>query len=442
MEEIMGKAREIALKVLKEVNAGGKYVNISLKQNLDRAKIDSRDARLVTQLVYGTLENQINIDKILKQFAKLNRTNPWVENILRMGCYQILYLDKIPDSAACNEAVTLCKKYASNSLAGFVNGVLRNIVRNKEKLVTQKVSAFPSWIIEKWEKDYGYDVVKQMTDISLVDRSITIRANRSVISKEQLAAKLQDMGVEVKNGLYFEEALRIRITGNVGDNPLYKEGLFTVQGESSMLVSHIVNPKKDDIILDACSAPGGKAIHMAEMMENQGKIYAWDVHPHRVELIKRNCKRMGVNIINAEEQDARLFRPDLEKYFDRVLIDAPCSGLGVAHHKPDISLKITPEKLKSLAALQWDIISTCSRYVKPGGILVYSTCTINSDENEKIINRFLDEFPDFAIDEFTDEVPDYFKNRIEEPGMIRLTPGRDGLDGFFIARMRRKNSNA
>ena len=434
----MSKAREIALKVLKEVNADSKYVNISLKQHLDRAKLDERDARLATQLVYGTLENQISIDKTLKQFAKLKRANPWVENILRMGCYQILYLDRIPDSAACNEAVKLCKKYAPKYLVGFVNGVLRNIVRNKDKLIKQNIPAFPSWLIEKWRTDYGDDMVKQMTDVDSVDRSITIRVNRSAISKEQLANELRSMGAGVKNGLYLEEALRIQSVGNIGDNPLYKQGLFTVQGESSMLVSHIVNPQKEEFILDACSAPGGKAIHMAELMENRGKIYAWDIHPHRIELIKRNCKRMGANIINAQEQDARLFRPDLEKYFDRVLIDAPCSGLGVAHNKPDIILKITPEKLSSLAALQWDIISTCSRYVKPGGILVYSTCTINSDENEKIINRSLDEFSDFVLDDFTDEVPGYFKSRIEEPGMIRLTPGRDGLDGFFIARMRRK----
>lgn len=437
----MSKAREVALKVLKEVNADGKYVNISLKQHLDRSKLDDRDVRLATQLVYGTLEKQMIIDNTLKQFTKLKRPNPWVENILRMGCYQILYLDKIPDSAACNEAVGLCKKYVSKSLAGFVNGVLRNIVRNKDRLNVQNISTFPSWIIEKWKSDYGADLAEQMTDISSLDRSITIRVNRAAISKEDLANKLQSMGIEVKDGLYLEEALRVQITDNIGENPLYKKGFFTVQGESSMLVAHIVNPKADELILDACSAPGGKAIHMAELMGNRGKIYAWDVHPHRIELIKRNCQRMGVNIINAEKQDARFFRPDMEKYFDRVLIDAPCSGLGVAHHKPDISLKITTEKLSSLSALQWDIISTCSRYVKPGGILVYSTCTINYDENEKIINRFLNEFPDFVLDDFSDEVPDYFKKRIEEAGMIRLTPGRDGLDGFFIARMRRKNGN-
>jgi len=437
MEEVMDKAREIALTVLKEVNVDGKYANISLKEHLDRARIEDRDVRLVTQLVYGTLENQAAIDDIIRKFAKMKRANPWVENILRMGCYQILFLDKIPDSAACNEAVELCKKYASAFLAGFVNGVLRNIVRNKENLSISKTKLFPSWLIEKWRKAYGSSMVNQMTDISHMDKGITIRINTSV-SKAVVIEQLRNMGIEVEEGLYFDEALRIGASGNIADNPLYKKGLFTVQGESSMLVTHILNPQKGEVILDACSAPGGKAIHIAELMKGQGKVYAWDVHPHRVELIERNCKRMGTAIIHVQQQDARLFRSEFEKSFDRVLIDAPCSGLGVVYHKPDIKLKITPEKLDALSALQWDIISICCRYVKPGGTLVYSTCTINPDENEKIIQRFLRDFPDFVIDDFTNEIPDLLKQAILEPGMIQLIPGRDKVDGFFIARMRRK----
>jgi len=438
MEEVMDKAREIALIVLKEVNVDGKYANISLKQHLDKARMDSRDARLATQLVYGTLENQPGIDIIIRKFAKLKRANPWVENILRMGCYQILYLDKIPDSAACNESVELCKKYAPGFFTGFVNGVLRNIARNKDKLHVNKSQLFPSWIIEKWRKEYGDDMVRQMTSGSDTDGKITIRINRFLTNSTELVKQLNDMGIDTESGLYFDEALRIKVSGNIGDNPLYKKGLFIVQGESSMLVSHIVNPQKGETILDACSAPGGKAIHIAELMKGQGKIFAWDIHSHRVELIRRNCSRMGITIIDAQKQDAQLYRPDLDGYFDRILVDAPCSGLGVAHHKPDIKLNLTPEKLEDLAALQWNIISTCSLYVKPGGVLVYSTCTINWDENERIIQKFLENHDDFALYDFTNEIPDSLRQGVIKPGMIRLTPGRDKLDGFFIARMRRK----
>ncbi len=448
MEEIMDKARRIALIVLKEVNEDKKYANISLKEHINRAALDERDAAFVTQLVYGTLENQSIIDQVLRKFAKMKKVNPWIENILRMGCYQILYLDRVPDSAACNESVKLCQSFGFASLKGFVNGVLRNISRKKKTLDILKKTlvdakslaslyGFPLWLIEMWSKEYGIEATRKIIKNSVGPSWTTIRVNGGKIKREEVAKRLIEQGVEVKKGLYFDNALRVRGIGDIQSNPLYQQGLFTVQGESSMLACHILNPNSGEHILDACSAPGGKAIYLAELMNMEGKVYAFDNHDHRVELINKNIERMEAFIIHTRLQDATIFNPEFEENIDRVLLDVPCSGWGVMHKKPDIKLRITKEDLNSLYKLQWDILTTCSRYVKYGGVLVYSTCTINPYENNKMVERFLKEYPEFELDEFNKELPDDLKDFIIKDGMIQLMPCKEGLDGFFIAKLRR-----
>jgi len=448
MEEIMDKARRIALIVLKEVNEDQKYANISLKEHINRAKLNERDAAFVTQLVYGTLENQGIIDQALRKFAKMNRVNPWVKNILRMGCYQILYLDRVPDSAACNESVKLCQGFGFASLKGFVNGVLRNISRKKKTLGILMESpmdakslaswyGFPLWLVEMWIKEYGKEAARRIVENSVGPSWTTIRINRRKTSREEVIESLVDQGADVKEGIYFDNALRVRGIGNIQNNPLYQQGLFTVQGESSMLACHILGPNPGECVLDACSAPGGKAIYLAELMNMEGKIYAFDNHEHRVELINKNRERMKASIVHTRIQDATIFNPEFEGNIDRVLLDVPCSGWGVMHKKPDIKLRISKEELDSLYQLQWDILTNCSRYLKYDGILVYSTCTINPWENNRMIERFLNENPEFVLEGFHKELPNGLKDFVIQDGMIQLMPNKEGLDGFFIAKLRR-----
>ncbi len=444
----MDRARQIALIVLKEVNDDGKYANISLKEHLKGAGLDNRDASFVTQLVYGTLENQAVIDEILKEFANMKKVNPWIENILRLGCYQIVYLDRVPDSAACNESVKLCTKFGLKPLRGFVNGVLRNISRKKDSLDifttepgdAESLSAkygLPLWLTRMWVKEYGIEAARGILKSPRGSDWVTIRMNRSKTNRENLIIRLKEQGVELMEGFYFKNALRVRGIGDIQSNPLFRQGFFTVQGESSMLVCHTLCPKPGETILDACSAPGGKAIYIAELMENTGKIYARDIHEHRLDLINRNRARMGVDIMDVGIQDGTIFNPDMEETMDRVLIDAPCSGWGVLHKKPDIGLRIRKEEVESLYRLQKRIIKNCSQYVKIGGVLVYSTCTINPWENEKVIEGFLKESPEFVLEDFGEHLPQSLKSSVIRDGMIQLIPGLHNVDGFFIAKLRR-----
>lgn len=442
--------RETALQILKEVNHDKKYSNISLKANLKNNSYDKRDAAFVTQLVYGTLEKQITLDWVMRKFATIKRINPWVENILRMGAYQILYMDRVPDSAACNESVKLCKKHGLASLSGFVNGVLRNISRNKKSIsypdkahdpisYLSLTYSYPLWLVEKWVNKYGISSTESILASPEENEWTTIRINLMKTTKQDFCDKLTNLNIPFKDGLYFEEALRIQNIESIDENLLFKQGLFTIQSESSMLVSRIIDPQYGETILDACSAPGGKAVYMAEIMKNTGTILAWDIHPHRVNLIHLNAERMGVENIKPMTHNAQEFLPELKHNFDKVLIDAPCSGLGVVHKKPDIKLNLQPEQLSILQKVQWNILTTCSQYVKPGGTLVYSTCTINHDENENMIMRFLENHSDYTMDILSVHMPSPLRGLITNEGMIQLIPSRDGTEGFFISKLRRKN---
>ncbi|HHU49758.1 MAG: 16S rRNA (cytosine(967)-C(5))-methyltransferase RsmB [Caldicoprobacterales bacterium] len=439
--------RLAALQVLKEVNKDGRYANISLKENLRNRSLTGRDAAFTTQLVYGCLEKQITIDYYLRKLANLKRVNPWIENILRLGAYQILFMDGVPDFAACNEAVKLCKAHGLYALKGFVNGILRNIARKKEKLMqpdpnlstAENLSllySYPQWLVEKWIKDYGQVLAEDIMKPINAGNMTTIRVNTMKTSKEVLRDELLSLGLEVYNGLHVSESLRVSNGGDVGESVLFQSGCFTVQGESSMLVSHIVDPQPGETILDACSSPGGKAIHMAELMNGQGRVVAWDIHAHRVDLIKVNCLRMGAEIVEPSLVDASVPDSAWNDQFDRVLIDAPCSGLGIVHKKPDIKLNISQEALQELPELQAKILSACRSYVKPGGVLVYSTCTINPAENEEIIRAFLANNPEYYLEDVLSIVPDSLHSAVQNR-LIQLIPSRHGIDGFFIARMRR-----
>ncbi len=442
------RTRYLALKILKEVNQDGKYANIALKEGLRGQSLPERDVAFVTQLVYGTLEKQITIDTLLKKFASLRRVNPWIMNILRLGGYQILYLDRVPDSAACNEAGKLCGMHGLSALKGFVNGVLRNVARNGERLLvpepdlslSEKLAfqyAYPLWLVKKWISDYGPEQTGMILK-PFHTGDVSVRVNTVKQSPAALKEKLTRSGFHVSDGYYMKEALRIRDAGDIEANPFYQDGSFAVQGESSILDACVVDPQPGEILLDACSSPGNKAIHMAERMKGKGQVTAWDIHEHRVRLIQRNCSRMDARIVVPSVQDASVYQPELRDRFDRVLVDAPCSGLGTISKKPDIKLRVRPEGLSGLSDLQGKILEVCSRYVKPDGVLVYSTCTINPQENADVVYRLLKKRRDFVLEDPLPWLPDALRSTVRGR-MIQLIPSRDHMDGFFIARLRRKN---
>lgn len=438
--------RHAALQVLKEVNQDKRFANISLKEILRNRSLTGRDAAFVTQLVYGTLEKQITIDYLLGKLADLRRVNPWIVNILRMGAYQILYMDRVPDSAACNEAVKLCIAHGLFALKGLVNGILRNLARCKEELKIPDPSlpfaenlsikySYPLWLVEKWIKDFGKETAEDILKPIGANNITTIRVHSSN-TKDRLKELLRPHGMEVQDGFHLSEALCLSNIGDIESNIYYQKGFFTVQGESSILVSHIVDPKSGETVLDACSSPGGKAIHMAELMNGQGRVAAWDIHPHRVDLIERNRKRMGAEIVQPLVMDAAIENAEWMNKFDRILIDAPCSGLGIIHKKPDIKLRLTPNDLKGLPEIQAKILSACSLYLKPGGVLVYSTCTINPEENHDIVAGFLRNHPDFLLEDPLSFMPDTLHTAVQNR-MVQIIPSRHRIDGFFIARLRR-----
>lgn len=286
-------------------------------------------------------------------------------------------------------------------------------------------------------EEYGIQLSKDIMKSTQGTNYTTVRVNGIKMTSDELVMAFQQQGINSKKSPYFDNALRVRGIGNIQANPLYKNGMFTVQGESSILVCKILEPKPEERILDTCSAPGGKAIYISELMDMRGKVFAHDIHDHRVDLINKNIERMGMKNIETQVQDATIFNPRMEDSMDRVLIDAPCSGWGVLHKKPDIRMRIEEESMESLYRLQWNILYNCRRYVKPGGILVYSTCTINPWENHKVIERFVREYPEFVMEDFSRDLPQNIGDAIIGEGMIQLFPGRHGVDGFFIAKMRR-----
>ncbi len=443
-------AREEAVKIISRVVRENAYANIAAKQSLDQCTLSRVDKALVTEIVNGTLRNLGRIDWIKDQFARTKKLSPWVEDILRCGIYQLLFLERVPDSAVCNESAELARKHGHEGAVKFVNGVLRNISRNKENLQypdkdkapVQYLSVFyshPAWMVEKWLKDYGRSFTEELLEADNLAPAFTIRVNRLKASREEVMALLQSEGVECEAGVYNDEALSIRGTSAIEDKMSFKQGYYQVQDESSMLVARIVDPRPGERILDVCSAPGGKTTHMAERMENMGAITARDIHPQKLKLVMESCKRLGIAIVAAEVHNAKVTDEKSIGIYDRVLVDAPCSGLGVIGRKPDLRWKKSPEDFNGLAVIQQEILEASSRCVRPGGVLVYSTCTINKSENNQVVEAFLSKNADFCLESISKLLPEVLRDDATDRGYLSLYPNLHHTDGFFIARMRRKD---
>ncbi len=447
--------RETALKILYEINEKGAYSNLALNKQLEAGGLGETDRGFVTELVYGTVKWRLTIDWIICQFSsiKLKKISPWILNILRAGTYQLLYMDRIPESAACNESAKLAKKYGHQASTGFVNAVLRNIARNRDNLKKPDKTgepvkylsiaySHPEWMVERFLLLFGPEFTESLLESNNNAPEFTIRVNTLKTSREKLAEALAQEGMEVAHGRFSRDALIIKKPSSISRLAAFQDGLFQVQDESSMLVARILDPKPGEFVLDACSAPGGKATHIAQLMENRGTVLARDIHEHKIKLIEQSVARLGIEIIKTEIHDTSMPDAATENKADRVLLDAPCTGLGIIRRKPDIKWRKESSDTAEITGLQRKMIAAAARSVKPGGVLVYSTCTILPEENGDLVKGFLQENPEFEMDDLAAATPEALRGHIEEKGMLQLYTNRDGADGFFISKLRRKGGSA
>lgn len=428
--------RELVLDILLTVTRDGEYSHIALKNVLEKYQYLEKNSRaFITRVTEGTLERMIELDYIIDQFSKVpvRKQKPVIRNILRMGVYQLKYMDTVPASAACNEAVKLAERKGFRNLKGFVNGVLRNISRNLETISYPKredgESAYlsvrysmPEWIVTAWQKDYGTQKTEEMLQALLSEPELSVRTNEAKISSEDLKKRLETEGVTVRQNETLPYALFLSGFDHLKALPSFEEGLFYVQDESSMRVAELAEPHDGDFVIDVCAAPGGKSIHIAEKLHGTGHVEARDLTPYKVGLLEENICRCGTGNMTAVCMDARVKDEASVGRADIVIADLPCSGLGVIQKKKDIKYKMTQKKQADLTKLQREILSVVHTYVKPGGTLIYSTCTVNRAENEENVAWFLKEHPAFSL-----------------AGMEQILPKAGRCDGFFLARLIKDN---
>jgi len=387
------KARELALNVLNKYEKDRTYLNLELKSALEN--VEALEKGLATELIYGVVRYKSNLDYIRNLFSKLkeNKLTDSVKNILRLGIYQIMYLDKVPDSAACNECVKLAYKYANKGAVGFINAVLRSVAREKggikypesKREYLMAKYAFPEEIANVFIQDFGFEKAEEIMALSNKNKGVAIRPNLLKLAKPEFEDLLKKSCAEfIDDGNVFivKNFSRVNIPG-------FDDGLYTIQDKASVETAELLCPKAGDEVLDVCAAPGGKSCCMAQLMENKGKIVSCDLHGHRVDLIENTAKRLGINIIETRINNGEVFNPEFEEKFDKILVDAPCSGLGVISKKPDI--KWANHDFDSLSDLQYNILKNSVKYLKKGGCMVYSTCTINNKENGLVVDRVIDE---------------------------------------------------
>ena len=432
----MVNTRELILGILLEVVENGNYSHLVIRSVLDKYQyLEKQERAFITRVSEGTIQSMIELDYIINQFSKVKvkKMKPVIRNILRMSVYQIKYMDAVPDSAACNEAVKLAGKKGFSSLKGFVNGVLRNISRGLAELSypdeqTQPVAFYsvkysmPEWMVEQWIKDYGKEAAIEVLEAFIKEQPLTIRTNLNRITPEELERRLVEEGVTVKKLGMEDLSYAFLISGFDYLNGLssFREGLFYVQDVSSMMVAEWAAPKQGDYIIDVCAAPGGKSTHIAEKLSGTGMVEARDLTEYKIGLIEENIARHACINMKAVQMDATVYDEASKEKADIVIADLPCSGLGVLRKKTDIKYKMTPEKMASLVELQREMLHTICNYVKKEGILLYSTCTINRGENEENVKWFLENHKEFEL-----------------LSQQQMFPREEFGDGFFLAKLKR-----
>lgn len=438
-------ARRLALEVIRAVTENDAYASLVLDEKLNKCGLPLVDRRLASRLVYDTLEHLMTLDWALNSLMAKPDTDIKLRNVLRLGACQILLEDRIPESAACNTSVALCKELGMEGLAGVCNGILRNLVRQKDEIVypnfdEEPVKALsirysvPEWLVERLMADWGEDAERLM-GYHQPNAAITVRPNMLRMSDEAFEEFLRGKVWEHDKGTV-PHSWHIRNMAEIAHDAGFVGGKFSIQSESSMMVCMAAAPKNGMQILDACAAPGGKSCLMAEMMQGTGRVQAWELHPHRADLIRAQVERLGLENVRPMARDALKSRPELENTMDIVLLDAPCSGLGVMSEKPDVKYRVTQESVNELVALQRQLLDAVCPYVKKGGTLVYSTCSVLKDENVRQAEQFLSRHPEFELLPLPETIPEKYR-QYEETG-LQLLPQRDGVEGFYLCRMRRK----
>ena len=433
---MIDKTREIALKILYKIDKEDAYSNIELNEQIkqNRKNLTEKDIGLISEIVYGVTTWKLTLDEIIKKYSKIKikKISPWILNILRMGIYQIIFLNKIPKSAAVNESVNLAKRYGHASSSNFVNAILRKIEKNDYEEFFKieddierisKTTSMPKWIVEELMKNNEIKKVEEICKNSNIKPKIIIRVNSLKINKQELIKKLKEKGIECNEPQEkVDDFLILEKIKNIENIDEFKKGYFTIQDISAGQTARILNPQPGELVLDACSAPGGKTTYMAELMKNKGKIEAWDIHEHRTKLVEQNAQRLGVNIIETKVKDASLYDEKLKEKFDKILLDVPCLGIGVIKRKPDIKWQRKPEDIEKITEIQKKILNNCSKYLKNNGTIVYSTCSILKEENQDVVDEFLKENSGFYIE--SNEVRNILPNQEE--------------DGFFICKIYKK----
>ena len=446
---MVDKVREVALKVLYNIEVNKAYSNITLDEEINKNMkiLDNRDIGFISELTYGVITWKLTIDEIIKKYSnlRLKKISPWILNILRMGIYQIVFLNKVPKSAAVNESVNLAKRYGHKGSSNFVNAILRkvskndyeemfNIENNVERI--SKTNSMPVWIVETLLKENTLEKVEEICKNSNLKPELSIRVNNLKTSKEELKKKLEEKDIKVENGV-LEDFLILKNAKNIENIEEFKNGFFTVQDEAAGLTAKILNPQINDTVLDACSSPGGKTTYLAEIMKDKGEVIAFDIHPHRVKLVEQVSKRLNLKSIKTDVKDSSIYDEKYKEKFDKILLDVPCLGLGVLKRKPDIKWQRKKEDIKEISKIQKQILDTCSKYLKKGGALVYSTCSILKEENEDVVNEFLEENENFEMEKIELEENNYFKKFCKNNKFLQVYQSEKS-DGFFICKMIKK----
>ena len=443
--------REVILQIMLRVTRDGEFSNTAIREALDEGGLFSRQERaFVRTCALGTMERMIEIDYIIDQFASVRaaQMKPAIRNILRTAVYEMLYMDSVPDHAAVYEAVRLAQKMGFYNLKGFVNGVLRAISRSRDRITYPSDSnlmeylsvrySMPRWIVKRWADEFGTELTEKMLAAFLKPRPLTVRLRENEELREQALESLRRQGVYPVRAPYLPYAWYLPETRPLQDLAAFRSGQIYPQDVSSMLVAEAAGPKAGDNILDLCAAPGGKSLHLADKMNGFGMVEARDLTDEKVALIKENVQRLDCINLHAVVKDATVFDPQCEGKMDIVLCDVPCSGLGVAGRKPDIKYRLTPDAVEELILLQRNILGNAAAYVRPGGVLIYSTCTIGHMENIDNARWFLQNYP-YRMESLDPYLPEELRGETTEKGYLQLLPGIHESDGFFIARFRKES---